>query len=426
MNIPKTIKWILSFLFLLSITVNGQWIKRSFPSNENLFVIRFVSPEIGWILGSKHIFKTTDAGSTWLVKDSVWSAWRGLHAFDDTTVIYFDYKRGIRRTSDGGNSWYTTDSTKKDIVSFNFVNSNLGFAAGGSGDSSSLYRTIDKGKTWTKIFDDYLGKNGWDFEKVSFLDSLQGWAASYYGEIFYTTDGGYSWSFQDSSAVSFYHVPLKDIQFTTKDSGWAVGGIAGSSIILRTTDGGKTWIDSTNPANITACSLREIHMIDSKTGWFTGINNGPSFVAKTTDGGNTWIDETPKDEYLGFESISIINDSIGYLVGDFGRYYTTDNGGITFVDEYNNTSVHQFLLSQNYPNPFNPTTTIQYAIPKESFVTIKVYDVLGKEIATLVNERKSAGNYSVDFNSSNLPSGVYFYRMQAGSFISTKKFVLLK
>ena len=83
-------------------------------------------------------------------------------------------------------------------------------------------------------------------------------------------------------------------------------------------------------------------------------------------------------------------------------------------------------LSQNYPNPFNPTTTIQYSIPKESFVTIKIYDVLGKEITTIVNERKAAGNYSVDFNANNLTSGIYFYRMQAGSFVSTKKFDLLK
>ena len=86
----------------------------------------------------------------------------------------------------------------------------------------------------------------------------------------------------------------------------------------------------------------------------------------------------------------------------------------------------RFALEQNYPNPFNPTTTIVYSIPENAFVTMKVYDILGKEITTLINERKSAGNYSINFNASNLPSGVYFYRMQAESFVSTKKFVLLK
>ncbi len=98
----------------------------------------------------------------------------------------------------------------------------------------------------------------------------------------------------------------------------------------------------------------------------------------------------------------------------------------TAVENNDGDIPHTFTLFANYPNPFNPVTTIQYSIPKESFVIIKVYDVLGKEIATMVNERKSAGNYSIDFNASNLPSGVYLYSMQAGSFVSTKKFVLLK
>lgn len=85
-----------------------------------------------------------------------------------------------------------------------------------------------------------------------------------------------------------------------------------------------------------------------------------------------------------------------------------------------------FSLSQNYPNPFNPLTSIHYAIGKRQFVTLKVYDILGNEIVTLVNDEKSAGNYEVNFNASNIPSGVYFYRLQAGSFIQTKKMILLK
>ncbi len=85
-----------------------------------------------------------------------------------------------------------------------------------------------------------------------------------------------------------------------------------------------------------------------------------------------------------------------------------------------------FILSQNYPNPFNPTTTINYAIPKSSFVTIKVYDLLGNEVAALVSGMKASGNYKVEFNASKLSSGVYFYRIQAGSFVKTKKLILLK
>ena len=88
------------------------------------------------------------------------------------------------------------------------------------------------------------------------------------------------------------------------------------------------------------------------------------------------------------------------------------------------------FLYQNYPNPFNPTTTIKYSIPKLSFVTIKIYDVLGSEAATLVNEEKPAGTYELNWNASStaggLPSGVYFYRLSAGNYVETKKMILLK
>jgi len=85
-----------------------------------------------------------------------------------------------------------------------------------------------------------------------------------------------------------------------------------------------------------------------------------------------------------------------------------------------------FDLSQNYPNPFNPTTTIEYSIPKDANVSIKIYDVLGKEVATLVNEQRSAGTYIINWNASNFSSGLYFYRITAGEFADTKKMFLIK
>ena len=85
-----------------------------------------------------------------------------------------------------------------------------------------------------------------------------------------------------------------------------------------------------------------------------------------------------------------------------------------------------FLLSQNFPNPFNPSTTIEYQLPQAEFVSLKVFDVLGNEIVTLVNEEKSAGSYEVEFKAENLPSGTYFYKFQAGNFFETKKMLLIK
>jgi hypothetical protein len=86
----------------------------------------------------------------------------------------------------------------------------------------------------------------------------------------------------------------------------------------------------------------------------------------------------------------------------------------------------EFLLTQNYPNPFNPSTKIKYSIPQSSQVTIKVFDILGNEIETLVNEDKPAGTYELTWYAEQLPSGIYFYKLQAGNFIETKKMILLK
>jgi hypothetical protein len=86
----------------------------------------------------------------------------------------------------------------------------------------------------------------------------------------------------------------------------------------------------------------------------------------------------------------------------------------------------EFALTQNYPNPFNPMTNIGYTIPTQSFVTLKVYNVLGQEVATLVNELQKPAKYVATFDAKRFASGVYFYRLQAGNFVDTKKFVLLK
>lgn len=85
-----------------------------------------------------------------------------------------------------------------------------------------------------------------------------------------------------------------------------------------------------------------------------------------------------------------------------------------------------FELAQNYPNPFNPRTTIGYQIPERAFIIIKIYDVLGNEITTLVNEEKIAGSYEIEFDGSSLPSGIYYYRITAGDFSQTNKMVLIK
>ena len=119
----------------------------------------------------------------------------------------------------------------------------------------------------------------------------------------------------------------------------------------------------------------------------------------------------------------ILDDLQGCVIN--GVAYGDTSFTIVSVDDELET-LNNFHLAQNYPNPFNPTTTIKYTIPERSFVTIKVYDVLGNEISTLVNEEKLTGNYEVEFNASSLTSGPYFYQLKTENYIETKKMILSK
>jgi hypothetical protein len=149
-----------------------------------------------------------------------------------------------------------------------------------------------------------------------------------------------------------------------------------------------------------------------------GNGDGPPFWACTLakDFGPIKMRD---DQSWGFPRLTIYNLVYARIGGvEYGQL-------VSVYDEHPELSTN-FYLFQNYPNPFNPSTQIRYSIPKTTLVTINVYDILGKEVATLVNEEKSPGNYEVEFNGSSLPSGIYFYKLQAGDFVEAKKMVLMK
>ncbi|MCH8032515.1 MAG: T9SS type A sorting domain-containing protein [Bacteroidetes bacterium] len=164
-----------------------------------------------------------------------------------------------------------------------------------------------------------------------------------------------------------------------------------------------------------------------------------------------WINNRPTDQrmlvHTGPFSLEVdkpVTIIVGYTIGQgdsplnsvtVGKevsafvqqfYQSNFDDNILPVEDEKNLIVDEFNLFQNYPNPFNPTTTINFTISDLRFTILKVYDILGTEITTLVNEEKPAGNYEVEFDASSLPSGVYFYQLKAGSSIETKKMILLK
>ena len=162
-----------------------------------------------------------------------------------------------------------------------------------------------------------------------------------------------------------------------------------------------------------------------------GVNSGGTTyhgletVRYDSDGSNPWVAEVNLYGGIG-KGLALDSDLNLFAVGQF--YYSVikySQSMPTGIEQFSEIP-EKFNLEQNYPNPFNPTTAINYQIIKNDFVSIKVYDVLGNEVATLVNEEKPAGSYIISFDASTLSSGTYFYKLQAGNFIQTKKMVLMK
>jgi len=176
--------------------------------------------------------------------------------------------------------------------------------------------------------------------------------------------------------------------------------------------------------------------------WIEGISNESKYFAQKFNRNveKLWDSNNIVYSLMTHDTRAIVSDENDGFIDVFGKYYPlpigvfcqqlSKNGILGEVitsindDEINNDL--KFILHQNYPNPFNPSTNIEYAIIDREYVTLKVYDVIGKEVVTLVNEEKPAGSFNIEFNASNLASGVYYYQLRSGEFMESKKMILMK
>ena len=177
------------------------------------------------------------------------------------------------------------------------------------------------------------------------------------------------------------------------------------------------------PTSLTVQANLYLEMLNNKYGYLSicGMENRSTYILKIfIDKRVNVVDVLEIKEYTIFAPIKIYN----------GTVYVSVAGTIYRIDKVTNVKEPEipltFKLYQNYPNPFNPTTTISYDLPERSRVKLVIYNILGQEVATLVNGEQEPGRYSVKFDASGLPSGIYFYRLQAGNFIEQKKMILIK
>jgi len=239
------------------------------------------------------------------------------------------------------------------------------------------------------------------------------------GKILVTTNNGVNWTL----TTGFPYVSDLWVDFNDDNVCYATfGGVNPATHVLKTTNGGTNWFTITsNLPNIGVNSI--VKRQASPQMLFVGTDVG---VFQSTNEGTDWVVFN-----TGFPNVEVYD--LKYKEGPkvlmaatHGRgCFTFDISAIVNINNINGTP-DKFSLSQNYPNPFNPVTKVEFGILKPGFVSLKVYDVLGNEIKTLVNENKPAGKYEAEFDGSSLSSGVYFYRLSAGEFVETRSMLLVK
>lgn len=446
MHYTKTFIWIIAFVSMtvMSYAQSGWSLQNNpLPDSTLLGKIQFVSPTEGWISANKgDLLHTTDAGVTWIrvvpfPDDTVTSpsdmaanmSWvnqtHGWKMNSFGTGVDDAHGAVIHKTTDGGITWekkVLSTTVGDGGVMLQFVDENNGWALtyNFSSGNGSFLRTTDGGDNWSPsngggIFYFVDANNGWAF----YGSGVNGSSPPY--RIIHTTNGGTDWTEQFSDNMTGGYNAM---YFSDLEHGWIVGD---SGKVVKTTNGGTNWNYVTNSGINPNDRSKVVFFLDANNGWIsTKDGNGYGIIQHTTDGGASWISQgTPLVNPQGGNrifSIYFVDAQNGWLTdGHRICHYS----GTTSVEENDNIPI-EFSLFQNYPNPFNPNTTIKFSIPSRQFVTIKVFDLLGREIETLVNEEKSIGNYELKFDGSNLTSGVYFYRLHANNFSETKKLILIK
>ncbi|MGD1006898.1 MAG: YCF48-related protein [Ignavibacteriaceae bacterium] len=279
-----------------------------------------------------------------------------------------------------------------------------------------LFRTKFGDGYWTN---EYITRSSSPFGYLYTEDGNSGYVVGDSGRALKTTDHGYTWTAINTGVSS----KLENVTFSTNNLGWIVGD---NGTILKTSDGGNSWLLNN--------SFSEYHFdwvtfTSDSVGWIVGTLGS---ILKTVNAGASW-ELVPSGTTVDLRMIYFKDPNHGYIVGDSGTVLLYDTSYVTSVNKkQTNVKYGNFEIYQNYPNPFNPNTLIRFNLPFSSNVKIEVFNSLGEKVKELLNEQRSAGSYDLNFNSSGLASGVYFYRIEAKSidskseFRDSKKMVLLK
>ena len=429
------------------------------------------------------LYRSTDNSANWNIADSVTLRNTTLRLFKNGTSIYVGTAgRGIYSSSDNGLSWISKNIGLRAKRNSNLLFDGTNIFAAGSG----LFFTDDNGATWNNS-DQGLEKLTGDASVFQLIDNIMFLGAD---KLYRSTDNGVTWappvsgnpaygvtSIAGNSTVLFaaggglHKSTDQGLNWLQDPVGWFPYCLenTGNSIlagtnngIYRSTNDGSSWDASTGLPAFTGIKLFAIvgstifgakdltagiyRSTDDGVSWsalpnIPGVTNSASYflvsgsnlfatfenqgIYVTQNLGTSWTKVSAGLPQSFFYSLAANNNYL--FAGTEGNsVWRRPLSEVTGLNESTDIIPKGFYLSQNFPNPFNPSTKISWQSPLRSHQTLKVYDILGNDVATLVNEEKPAGVYEVEFNAEDLSSGIYFYRLQSGDYVLMRKMILLK
>jgi photosystem II stability/assembly factor-like uncharacterized protein len=412
-----------------------RWLVQNSPTTLSLFSVRVVNRDVAWASGGNGsgtepvVIRTTDGGGVWGAVTS------NLPPADLYCIEAFDADRAwvgtgggqIYATTNGGQSWTAQPypGTQSGFIDgLRFFDAQVGYALGDPPAGSAqfvLLRTTDGGSTWYHFTNEPVGTTGeagWN-NSFSWSDPRHGWFGTNVSRVWRTSDGGATWQNAASGASASFAVAFRD----------SMTGVVGHNdgVVGRSTDGGLSWSTVVLPSVATVTGIA--YAPGEPLAWASTAVD----LFRSTDDGGTWVAQVASPFGGGINHLSFADTSRGWAVtsnGEVLRYSAFEQGtGVVSLP-----LPAEYRLAQNYPNPFNPTTVVGYQLPLVSDVKLVVYDLLGREVAVLVNEKQDPGSRTIRFNANGLASGMYIYRLtarqsgggQAGAFVKTRKMMLMK
>jgi photosystem II stability/assembly factor-like uncharacterized protein len=368
----------------------------------------------------------TELGCVWAVDSNL------IFAGDVGAPGYNGGNAKVWKTTNGGQNWSVILSTGGNHGYFNGIvfsrtNPMIGIAMSDpaySNDHYYLAKTTDGGSTWFTQTSTPTGDAGY-FGSVICIDNL------FYGfgvngtppRVIFTTNGGTSWITMIAGLQSSY---VSGFAFSSDKSTGLISNIS-IPVISRSTDGGSSWTTFNTGLSISSGYVsRLIWVYGANDCYLTsqfGING---CVGKSTDGGASWT-VMNTDNISNLVDINLFYDGsmvYAYAINQYDQVIKLEDP--TGVQTVNSNVPSEYKLGQNYPNPFNPSSKIRFSLPKADFVSLTVFDLLGREVTSLIKEELKPGTYEVEWDASNYPSGVYFYKLTSGDYTETKKMMLVK